>query len=114
MASGTATKYCSFGQLLACCHSPSAFPRFKLYMNVFASRIRKHVHPLHCTAQVAAAAVILALQPLVSRETSPASGGAVVTVSRINTGPGASNVIPDSVALQVGGGGSCLGSSNGV
>ena len=35
---------------------------------------------------VAAAAVVSALQPLVSRETSP-TDGAVVTVSRFNTGP---------------------------
>ncbi|MEW5299169.1 MAG: hypothetical protein WDW38_005057 [Sanguina aurantia] len=48
---------------------------------------------------VAAAAVVLALQTLVSRETSPLDG-AVVTVSRFNTGPGASNVIPDQVELQ--------------
>ncbi len=34
---------------------------------------------------VAAAAVIVALQPLVSRETSP-TDGAVVTVATINTG----------------------------
>jgi metal-dependent amidase/aminoacylase/carboxypeptidase family protein len=34
---------------------------------------------------VAAAAVVAALQPLVSRETSP-TDGAVVTVSRFNTG----------------------------
>ena len=34
---------------------------------------------------VAAAAVVTALQPLVSRETSP-TDGAVVTVSRFNTG----------------------------
>ncbi|KAL6761764.1 hypothetical protein V8C86DRAFT_2531108 [Haematococcus lacustris] len=48
---------------------------------------------------VAAAAVVLALQPVVSRETAP-TDGAVISVSRLNTGPGAANVIPDSVELQ--------------
>ncbi|PNW75781.1 hypothetical protein CHLRE_12g560800v5 [Chlamydomonas reinhardtii] len=48
---------------------------------------------------VAAAAVVTALQTLVSRETSPVDA-AVVTVSRFNTGPGAANVIPESVELQ--------------
>lgn len=48
---------------------------------------------------VAAAAVVMALQTIVSRETSPVDA-AVVTVSRFNTGPGAANVIPDSVELQ--------------
>jgi len=48
---------------------------------------------------VAASAIVMALQPLVSRETSP-TDGAVVTVSRFNTGEGASNVIPDQVEIQ--------------
>ncbi|GBF99601.1 IAA-amino acid hydrolase-like [Raphidocelis subcapitata] len=48
---------------------------------------------------VAAAAVVTALQPLVSRETSPV-GAAVVSVTRFNTGPGAANVIPAAVELQ--------------
>ncbi|PNH03210.1 IAA-amino acid hydrolase ILR1-like 1, partial [Tetrabaena socialis] len=47
---------------------------------------------------VAASAVVLALQALVSRETSPVDS-AVVTVARFNTGPGAPNVIPDEVEL---------------
>jgi IAA-amino acid hydrolase len=47
---------------------------------------------------VAAAAVVGALQTLVSREADPTEP-AVVTVARFNTGPGASNVIPDSVHL---------------
>jgi len=47
---------------------------------------------------VAAAALVGALQPLVSRETAP-TDGAVVTVARFNTGVGASNVIPDSVEM---------------
>jgi IAA-amino acid hydrolase len=48
---------------------------------------------------VAASAIVLALQSLVSRETSP-TDGAVVTVSRLNTGPGASNVIPEEVEVK--------------
>ncbi|KAG2430419.1 hypothetical protein HXX76_009944 [Chlamydomonas incerta] len=48
---------------------------------------------------VAAAAVVMALQTLVSRETAPVDA-AVVTVSRFNTGAGAANVIPESVELQ--------------
>ncbi|KAG2448129.1 hypothetical protein HYH02_006714 [Chlamydomonas schloesseri] len=48
---------------------------------------------------VAAAAVVMALQTLVSRETAPVDA-AVVTVSRFNTGPGAANVIPEAVELQ--------------
>ncbi|EFJ49506.1 hypothetical protein VOLCADRAFT_59303, partial [Volvox carteri f. nagariensis] len=48
---------------------------------------------------VAAAAVVVALQALVARETSPVDS-AVVTVARFNTGPGASNVIPDAVHLS--------------
>jgi IAA-amino acid hydrolase len=47
---------------------------------------------------VAAAALVGALQTLVSRETAP-TDGAVVGVSRFNTGPGASNVIPNSVEM---------------
>ncbi|KAG2482906.1 hypothetical protein HYH03_018188 [Edaphochlamys debaryana] len=47
---------------------------------------------------LAASAVVMALQAIVSRETSPIDS-AVVTVSRINTGPGAANVIPESVEL---------------
>lgn len=47
---------------------------------------------------VAAASVVTSLQHLVSRVTK-ATEGAVVTVSRFNTGEGATNVIPDSVAL---------------
>ena len=68
-----------------------------------------HVHCLYsilmqCTAPlapavVAGSAVVMALQPLVSRETSPTSS-AVITVSRFNTGEGATNVIPPSVTLQ--------------
>lgn len=54
----------------------------------------------HLTADpvVAASMIVVGLQPLVSRETSP-TDGAVVTVARFNTGEGASNVIPDSVRL---------------
>jgi IAA-amino acid hydrolase len=54
----------------------------------------------HLTADpvVAGAAVVAALQPLVSRETSP-TRGAVLTVARFNTGEGASNVIPDAARL---------------
>jgi IAA-amino acid hydrolase len=48
---------------------------------------------------VAASAIVMSLQSIVSRETSP-TDGAVVTVSRFNTGPGAANVIPDSVELM--------------
>ncbi|GLI70018.1 hypothetical protein VaNZ11_014752 [Volvox africanus] len=48
---------------------------------------------------VAAAAVVMALQVLVARETSPMDS-AVVTVSTFNTGPGATNVIPESVKLS--------------
>ncbi|KXZ45257.1 hypothetical protein GPECTOR_56g353 [Gonium pectorale] len=48
---------------------------------------------------VAAAAVVMALQTLVSRETAPVDS-AVVTVARFNTGPGAANVIPDAVELS--------------
>lgn len=47
---------------------------------------------------VAAAAVVTALQTLVSREADP-TRATVVTVARFNTGPGASNVIPDAVSL---------------
>ncbi|GFR40134.1 hypothetical protein Agub_g690, partial [Astrephomene gubernaculifera] len=47
---------------------------------------------------VAGAALVGALQALVSRETAPVEA-AVVTVARFNTGPGAPNVIPDSVLL---------------
>jgi IAA-amino acid hydrolase len=47
---------------------------------------------------VAGAAIVAALQPLVSRETSP-TRGAVLTVARFNTGAGASNVIPDGARL---------------
>ncbi|BDA48415.1 IAA-amino acid hydrolase ILR1-like 5 [Coccomyxa sp. Obi] len=47
---------------------------------------------------VASAAIVGALQPLVSRETSP-TDAAVISVSRFNTGEGASNVIPDSVSM---------------
>eukprot|EP00798_Chlamydomonas_sp_ICE-L_P027170 gene27170-2410_t len=47
---------------------------------------------------VAASAIVLALQTLVSRETSP-TDGAVVTVARFNTGAGANNVIPNAVEL---------------
>lgn len=54
----------------------------------------------HTTADpvVAAAAVVGALQTLVSREADP-TRATVVTVARFNTGPGASNVIPDAVSL---------------
>ncbi len=54
----------------------------------------------HLTADpvVAGSAIVAALQPLVSRETPP-TRGAVVTVARFNTGPGASNVIPDGAVL---------------
>ncbi|KAI8463294.1 MAG: hypothetical protein J3K34DRAFT_527103 [Monoraphidium minutum] len=48
---------------------------------------------------VAAAQAVIALQPLVSRETSPVDS-AVISVTRFNTGPGAVNVIPESVELQ--------------
>ena len=47
---------------------------------------------------VAASAIVTALQTLVSREADP-TRATVVTVARFNTGPGASNVIPDAVAL---------------
>lgn len=47
---------------------------------------------------VAASAVVLALQTLVSREVRPTAGG-VVTVARFSTGDGASNVIPDAVKI---------------
>ena len=47
---------------------------------------------------VAASAIVMALQTLVSREADP-TRALVVTVARFNTGPGASNVIPDSVSL---------------
>jgi IAA-amino acid hydrolase len=54
----------------------------------------------HLTADpvVAGSAIVAALQPLVSRETSP-TRGAVLTVARFNTGEGASNVIPDTAVL---------------
>ena len=48
---------------------------------------------------VAASAIVLALQSLVSRETSP-TDSAVISVTRFNTGAGASNVIPSEVALK--------------
>ncbi|CAL5224261.1 g6919 [Coccomyxa viridis] len=48
---------------------------------------------------VAASQVVVALQPLVSRETSP-TDSAVVSVCEFNTGPGASNVISDAVSLS--------------
>lgn len=48
---------------------------------------------------VAASMAVVALQPLLSRETDPTEGG-VVTVSRFNTGPGASNILPDSVEIS--------------
>ena len=50
---------------------------------------------------VAAAAVITALQPLVSRETSP-TDGAVVTVATINTGalPLRTRLLPVKAQLQ--------------
>ncbi|KAK9815946.1 hypothetical protein WJX72_012465 [[Myrmecia] bisecta] len=48
---------------------------------------------------VAAATAVVALQPLVSRETSP-TDSAVITVARFNTGPGASNVIPETVTFS--------------
>ena len=47
---------------------------------------------------VAASAIVTALQTLVSREADP-TRALVVTVARFNTGPGASNVIPDTVSL---------------
>ncbi|GAX76830.1 hypothetical protein CEUSTIGMA_g4276.t1 [Chlamydomonas eustigma] len=48
---------------------------------------------------VASSAIVMTLQSLVSRETSP-TDGAVVTVSRFNTGQGASNVISDAVEVK--------------
>ncbi|KAL4433432.1 hypothetical protein ABPG77_010285 [Micractinium sp. CCAP 211/92] len=48
---------------------------------------------------VSASMAVVALQPLLSRETDPTEGG-VVTVSRFNTGPGASNILPDSVEIS--------------
>lgn len=48
---------------------------------------------------IAAALTVIALQPLVSRETAP-SDAAVVTVARFNTGDGAANVISDTVRLS--------------
>lgn len=48
---------------------------------------------------VAAAATVGALQSLVSRETSPADS-AVVSVTCLNAGAGAFNVIPDSATLK--------------
>lgn len=47
---------------------------------------------------VAAAAVVQALQPLVSRETDPVDS-AVISVTQFSSGEGATNVIPDSVKL---------------
>lgn len=47
---------------------------------------------------VAASAVVMALQAVVSRETSP-TDSAVLTVARFNTGEGAFNVIPHAVRL---------------
>lgn len=48
---------------------------------------------------IAAALIVAALQPLVSRETAPTEA-AVVTVARFNTGEGAANVISDTVRLS--------------
>lgn len=48
---------------------------------------------------VATSAIVLALQALVSRETSP-TDSAVISVTRINTGEGASNVIPGEVSVK--------------
>lgn len=50
-------------------------------------------------AVVAASMAVVALQPLLSRETDPTEGG-VVTVSRFNTGPGAANILPDAVEIS--------------
>ncbi|KAL4451666.1 hypothetical protein ABPG75_007328 [Micractinium tetrahymenae] len=47
---------------------------------------------------VAASMAVVALQPLLSRETDPTEGG-VATVSRFNTGPGACNILPDAVEI---------------
>ncbi|KAI3437723.1 hypothetical protein D9Q98_000171 [Chlorella vulgaris] len=55
-------------------------------------------HKTH-DAVVAAAMAVVALQPLVSREVNPVQGG-VVTVSRINTGEGAANIVPERVQLS--------------
>lgn len=48
---------------------------------------------------VASAAIVMNLQPLISRETDPAQGG-IVGVTLINSGPGSPNVHADWVELQ--------------
>ena len=70
--------------------------RFTLHLHATGG----HAAIPHATADpvLAGAAVITALQPLVSRETSP-TDAVVVTVSRFNTGEGAPNVIPSHVRL---------------
>ncbi|PRW20779.1 IAA-amino acid hydrolase ILR1-like 3 [Chlorella sorokiniana] len=68
--------------------------------NVTIHGVGGHAAAPHTTKDpvLAASMAVVALQPLLSRETDPLQGG-VVTVSRFNTGPGASNIIPQSVNL---------------
>ena len=50
-------------------------------------------------AIVAASMAVVALQPLVSRETDP-TDSAIVGVTSVSTGPGSNNIHPDEVVLQ--------------